>query len=110
MFIRDSSLAVFKTRLKSLKLLKEMLEVFHEILIQSALGKFYSKHIKLPMTYTKEQTILCLKRSKYCQSILFYIINYYGQFEEKLDKTIDRLDKQAREKIKTLIDVSKWTV
>ena len=93
MFIRDSSLAVFKTRLKSLKLLKEMLEVFHEILTQSSLGNFYSQYIKLPMNYTKEQSILCQRRSKYCQSILSYIINYYGQFEEKLDKTIDRLDK-----------------
>jgi 1,6-anhydro-N-acetylmuramate kinase len=41
---------------------------------------------------------------------LSFVIGYYGQFKEKLEKTIGRLDAQARDKIKTLIDVSKWTV
>ena len=39
-----------------------------------------------------------------------FVIGYYGQFKEKLEKTIGRLDAQARDKIKTLIDDSKWTV
>lgn len=39
-----------------------------------------------------------------------YVISYYGQFKPKLAKTIARLDEQARDKIKTLIDVSKWTL
>ena len=32
------------------------------------------------------------------------------QFKPKLNQTIERLDKDAREKIKTLIDVKKWTI
>ena len=36
--------------------------------------------------------------------------NYYLQFKPKLASTIERLDAGARTKIKTLIDVSKWTL
>jgi hypothetical protein len=43
-------------------------------------------------------------------NILHFTLGYYGQFTGKLQRTIDRLDKQARDKIRVLIDVSKWTV
>jgi hypothetical protein len=43
-------------------------------------------------------------------NILCFIHSYYSQFEEKLDSTVKRLDSVAREKVKTLIDVGKWTV
>jgi hypothetical protein len=38
------------------------------------------------------------------------VIAYYTQFKPKLQQTIDRLDVAARDKVKTLIDVSKWTL
>jgi len=38
------------------------------------------------------------------------VSSYYGQFRDKLASTLARLDSEAREKVKTLIDVSKWTV
>lgn len=41
---------------------------------------------------------------------LDFVHNYYGQFLGKLQSTVDRLDGNAREKVKTLIDVRKWTV
>ena len=43
-------------------------------------------------------------------NILHFVIGYYGQFRDKLQRTIARLDAQAREKVRTLIDVSKWTL
>jgi len=43
-------------------------------------------------------------------NILAFVNTYYGQFEEKLRKTVERLDSAARTKVKTLIDVKKWTV
>ena len=51
-----------------------------------------------------------LKRASRVCNILVYVISYYGQFKPKLAKTIARLDEQARDKIKTLVDVSKWTL
>jgi len=43
-------------------------------------------------------------------NILDFVGAYYGQFRDRLQSTIARLDADAREKVKTLIDVSKWTV
>lgn len=43
-------------------------------------------------------------------NILSYVNGYYGQFKVKLEQTVLRLDDAAREKVKTLIDVSKWTI
>lgn len=43
-------------------------------------------------------------------NILHFTLGYYGQFKAKLQRTVLRLDAHARDKIKTLIDVSKWTV
>ena len=39
-----------------------------------------------------------------------FVKEYYSQFKPKLMSTVARLDKDAREKIKTLVDVRKWTV
>lgn len=43
-------------------------------------------------------------------NVLDFVCAYYSQFREKLSSTLLRLDAAAREKVKTLIDVSKWTV
>jgi hypothetical protein len=43
-------------------------------------------------------------------NILEFVSGYYGQFRERLQSTIARLDANDRDKIKTLIDISKWTV
>ena len=43
-------------------------------------------------------------------NVLHFVFEYYSQFTSKLTSTIARLDADAREKVKTLIDVSKWTV
>ena len=43
-------------------------------------------------------------------NIVSFIHSYYAQFESKLKKTVERLDSAARTKVKTLIDVRKWTV
>ena len=43
-------------------------------------------------------------------NILHFVAGYYGQFRDRLQSTIARLDAEARDKVKTLIDVSKWTV
>jgi hypothetical protein len=51
-----------------------------------------------------------LKRLTMVVNILDFVSGYYGQFEDKLISTVRRLDEDAREKVKTLIDVSKWTV
>ena len=50
------------------------------------------------------------KRLSKVINVLNFILSYYGQFAEKLRNTVDRLDGAARTKVKTLIDVSKWTV
>ena len=60
--------------------------------------------------YTPKQKSLIKKRLGKVLNILHYILGYYGQFFGKLQRTIGRLDVAAREKVKTLIDVSKWTV
>ena len=43
-------------------------------------------------------------------STLHFILNYYTQYHPKLLSTILRLEEAAREKVKVLIDVGKWTV
>ena len=43
-------------------------------------------------------------------NVLSFVTTYYSQFRAKLVQTVERLDSDARTKIKTLIDVSKWTV
>jgi hypothetical protein len=43
-------------------------------------------------------------------NVMDFVYSYYSQFKDKLNSTLARLDADAREKVKTLIDVSKWTV
>ena len=49
-------------------------------------------------------------RLKNIINVLAFVTTYYGQFRNKLVSTVERLDSDARTKIKTLINVSKWTV
>jgi len=53
---------------------------------------------------------MVMTRLRKVLNILHFILGYYSQFKPKLVRTIARLDAQARDKIKTLIDVSKWTL
>ena len=39
-----------------------------------------------------------------------FVLGYYSQFKDRLRKTTERLDAAAREKVKNLIDISKWSV
>ena len=50
------------------------------------------------------------QRLKNFINMLAFVVTYYGQFRNKLVQTVERLDSDARTKIKTLINVSKWTV
>ena len=43
-------------------------------------------------------------------NVMNFAVNYYSQFEAKLIKKIETLDGAAREKVRVLIDVSKWSV
>jgi hypothetical protein len=86
LFMRDSSLGVYKSRLSFIQYLREF---------------FASKSVSRPRM---------VERYKKTRCILTFIVNYYAQFEPKLIKTIERLDAKAREKVTTLIDVGKWTV
>mmetsp|Transcript_29535 Transcript_29535/g.44960 ORF Transcript_29535/g.44960 Transcript_29535/m.44960 type:complete len:312 (+) Transcript_29535:10293-11228(+) len=60
--------------------------------------------------YTDTMKELVLTRLGEVLNILHFTLRYYGQFRDKLQRTTARLDAQAREKIKVLIDVSKWSV
>ena len=87
LFMRDSNLGVFQSRL---------------IYIRKLLKYFIAKQ----PTVDSVQLIRLVKVLR----ILNFSVNYYTQFEPKLQKTIERLDAKAREKVKTLIDVGKWSV
>jgi hypothetical protein len=65
--------------------------------------------ITLP-EYTQDERVYVLERIRKVTNILHFVLGYYGQFREKLSRTIARLDAAARDKIKVLIDVSKWTL
>ena len=70
---------------------------------------FRSDLVKL-QAYKKDVRDKILLRLQKVLNILSFVIGYYEQFKPKLGRTIARLDVQAREKIKTLIDISKWTL
>jgi len=91
LFIRDSSLGVYGSRL-----------IFID---------FIRKHFayKLEKQCARQPEFVIVRLTKVI-NVLEFIYNYYAQFEEKLRKTVERLDSAARTKIKTLIDVRKWTV
>jgi hypothetical protein len=65
--------------------------------------------VQLPVL-TAQQTVQVSERLRKVINILHFVLGYYCQFTGKLQRTIARLDASAREKIKVLIDVSKWTV
>ena len=91
LFIRDSSLGVYKSRL-----------VFIAFLAAHFTYKLAHQSIKQP-----EKVKIRLAK---VINIVSFIHSYYAQFEQKLKKTVERLDSKARTKVKTLIDVRKWTV
>jgi hypothetical protein len=93
LFMRDSSLGQFKARLQFLYIIKQNFKF-----------KFTSYFS------TKQKTSKQYLRLEKTLNLLNFVTSYYSQFTGKLDSTLARLDAAAREKVKTLIDVSKWTV
>ena len=104
LFMRDSSLGQFQSRLAFLQLLlahfkakaKQNASRIKPTLINLL------EHVKLNKMMTDRLTRVI--------NVLDFVCGYYSQFREKLSSTLARLDAAAREKVKTLIDVSKWTV
>ena len=86
LFLRDSSLGQFQSRLNFISLLY--------------------KHFSTKKPSTPAMSV----RLTHILNIMHYTLHYYSQFKDKLAQTINRLDQESRDKIKTLIDVSKWTV
>ena len=91
LFIRDSSLGVYKSRL---------------VFIAFLVAHF---NYKLAHQSNKQPEKVKIRLAKVI-NIVSFIHSYYAQFESKLKKTVERLDSAARTKVKTLIDVRKWTV
>lgn len=91
-----------------IRLLYESLK-FKQDILRSSNHIQYSELVHM-QKYTPKQKSLIKKRLGKVLNILHYILGYYGQFFGKLQRTIGRLDVAAREKVRTLIDVSKWTV
>jgi hypothetical protein len=60
--------------------------------------------------FSKDDKAFVLERIRKVINIIHFVLGYYGQFKGKLSRTIERLDAAARDKIKVLIDVSKWTL
>jgi midasin len=92
LFLRDSSLGSYDARLKAVQLLSDAIE---------------AKMAATPDGPLRERK---LQRAEVVQNCITFIIGYYSQFKERLRKTTERLDAAAREKIKNLIDISKWSV
>lgn len=105
LFIRDSSLGLFESRIEVIELLYHGLQKKREILE----GNQSDELCVIPKFSNKVRPFVCERLAKVL-NILRFVLGYYGQFKGKLQRTIARLDAQAREKIKTLIDVSKWSV
>lgn len=85
LFMRDSFLGVYQSRLSFIQTLTKYFE--------SKTPKFWQRD--------RLQKVL---------NILYFVYNYYNQFQQKLKSTVERLDADAREKVKTLVNVKKWTV
>jgi len=96
--MRDSSLGVFQSRLSLIKLMQDHFEYKQGLPVLT--NKKVSENIKQQMGERLGKVI----------NMLDFIHRYYQQFQPKLVSTVERLDADARTKIKTLIDVSKWTV
>lgn len=108
LFIRDSSLGIFESRLRFLWVVRESLEVKYGMMLRNE-ESTSSGLVTLPKLMAAERTMV-MARLRKVLNILHFILGYYSQFKPKLARTIARLDAQAREKIKILIDVSKWTL
>lgn len=106
LFIRDSSLGLFESRLGVLTLLFQSLTTKLAKLENSE----NASELVSVQSYSPEVLVLVKERLTKVLNILHFVLGYYGQFKPKLERTIARLDAAARQKIKTLIDVSKWTV
>ena len=107
LFMRDSSLGQFQARISFLELLLEHFKAKAKVYFgaekvrDSALTK-----IAIPKSLRAQMQARLISTL----NILDFVSSYYGQFRDRLQSTIARLDADARDKIKTMIDVSKWTV
>jgi hypothetical protein len=107
--MRDSSLGQFQARISFLELLLEHFKAKAKVFFGGAAGPVRDSLItKTVIPRSLRQQMLA--RLTATLNILEFVSSYYGQFRERLQSTIARLDANARDKIKTLIDVSKWTV
>lgn len=109
LFIRDSSLGLFASRLAMVQLLYESLLLKQRHLLCPQQNHLPEGLVHLP-EYGRADRALVLERIRKVLNILHFVLGYYGQFRDKLSRTIARLDAAARDKIKVLIDVSKWTL
>lgn len=109
LFIRDSSLGLFASRLAMVQLLHESLLLKQRHLRCPEQNPLPEGLVHLP-EYGRAERALVLERIRKVVNILHFVLGYYGQFRDKLSRTILRLDAAARDKIKVLIDVSKWTL
>eukprot|EP00347_Sterkiella_histriomuscorum_P024492 403330924 len=99
LFIRESSLGQFQSRMKFLSILLDHFKAkqqAHKYPLLKAQYKNLSQQMQV--------------RLNHMINILHFVHTYYSQFQAKLQSTIQRLDAEARDKVKTLVDVSKWTV
>lgn len=90
MFIRDSSLGVFMSRLRFVNFLVDHFA--------------YKLDKKVGMADQVKERLYKVV------NVLKFVHTYYDQFSAKLESTVKRLDSAARTKVKTLIDIGKWTV
>jgi len=106
LFMRDSSLGVYQSRLTFIQFLEK--HFAYKLATQKVVankGSARKQALKPPALLEMVRT-----RLSKVVNILAFIHGYYGQFEAKLTATVERLDSAARTKVKTLIDVRKWTV
>lgn len=109
LFIRDSSLGLFASRLAMVRLLYESLLLKQQHLQRPEKSRLPGGLVYIP-EYKPAERALVLERIRKVVNILHFVLGYYSQFRDKLSRTIARLDAAARDKIKVLIDVSKWTL
>lgn len=109
LFVRNSSLGLFESRLEVIQLLYDSLLLKEQHLNNKEADVLSRELVSLPI-YAKERQTQVSERLRKVLNILHFVLGYYGQFRGKLQRTIARLDAASREKIKVLIDVSKWSV
>lgn len=67
-------------------------------------------HLKCKQAAIARASPSFLVRLQSAINALNFVHEYYKQFFPKLQQTISRLDADAREKVKLLIDIKKWTL